>query len=281
MSGPCVCPVRFAGLATVALTYALGVRIGGRAVGLASAMMLCTSWLFIAEARQAGNDAPLGLYCTLALYAAWRRLHGGTPGARRSAGEPGEVSPGSRRWTLLFHGAIGLGFLCKGPIIVLIVGMTVVPYLAMTGRLRSGLPLLASTPGLALSLALSLCWPVPVLLTDPHAQGVWTTEIGQKTGILAIPHQGRADPRPGAPLAGPSLARGGAGRPDPAPDRPGPRDQAAMEGLLDLVPVVVVGGEPGGLQFLGRGQTQLLRALSAWPGLADGHGLDPPEPCRP
>ena len=69
--------------------------------------------------------------------------------------------------------------------------MTVVPYLAMTGRLRSGLPLLASTPGLALSLALSLCWPVPVLLTDPHAQGVWTTEIGQKTGILAIPHQER------------------------------------------------------------------------------------------
>ena len=70
-------PGALAGLATVALTYALGVRIGGRAVGLASAMILCTSWLFIAEARQAGNDATTGPFqhpgplCSLEA-AAWR-----------------------------------------------------------------------------------------------------------------------------------------------------------------------------------------------------------------
>ncbi len=155
-------------------------------------MVLCTLWLFISEVRQAGNDGPLGLFTTLALYAAWRRLHGVTRTTRRFADEPGDAPPGRRRWTLVFHGAMGLGFLCKGPIIVLIVGLTVIPYLAMIGRLRSGSRQLASAQGLFLFLVLALCWPVPVLLNDPHALGVWTTEIGQKTGILPIPHQERA-----------------------------------------------------------------------------------------
>jgi hypothetical protein len=43
-----------------------------------------------------------------------------------------------------------------------------------------------------LSLALMLCWPVPVLRRDPNAWGVWMTEIGQKTGILPIAHRQRA-----------------------------------------------------------------------------------------
>ena len=46
--------------------------------------------------------------------------------------------PGPRRWCLLFYAAMGLGFLCKGPIVLLLVGMTVVPYLATTGRLVTG-----------------------------------------------------------------------------------------------------------------------------------------------
>ena len=33
---------------------------------------------------------------------------------------------------------MGLGFLCKGPIILLLVGLTVVPYLVVTRRLAEG-----------------------------------------------------------------------------------------------------------------------------------------------
>ena len=69
-------PCAFSGLATVALVYVLGARIGGRGLALAAAMTLCTMWLFVSELRQAGNDGPLGLCTTLALHAAWRRLHG-------------------------------------------------------------------------------------------------------------------------------------------------------------------------------------------------------------
>ena len=76
-------PGALVALATAALTYELGRRMGGRRLALASAMALCTTGLFVSELRQAGNDGPLGLFTTLALYAAWRRLHEDV-GPRRS-----------------------------------------------------------------------------------------------------------------------------------------------------------------------------------------------------
>jgi 4-amino-4-deoxy-L-arabinose transferase-like glycosyltransferase len=110
-------PCAFSALATVALVYVLGARIGGRGLALAAAMALCTMWLFISELRQAGNDGPLGLCTTLALYAAWCRLHGTARTSRRATGELEDDSPGPRSWALVFYLALGLGFLCKGPII--------------------------------------------------------------------------------------------------------------------------------------------------------------------
>ncbi len=69
-------PSAFAALGMVGLAYALGCRIGGRAVGLASGFALTSMGFFISELRQSGNDGPLAFFTTLALYAAWRRLHG-------------------------------------------------------------------------------------------------------------------------------------------------------------------------------------------------------------
>ena len=185
-------PCAFSALATVALVYVLGARIGGRGLALAAAMALCTMWLFISELRQAGNDGPLGLYTTLALYAAWCRLHGTARTSLRATGKLEDDSPGPRSWALVFYLALGLGFLCKGPIILLLVGLTVVPYLAAIGRLGTGLRRLADGAGLLIFLGLALSWPVPVLLRDSNALGVWMMEIGQKTGMLPITHQNRS-----------------------------------------------------------------------------------------
>jgi len=184
-------PSALSALATVALIYALGARIGGRSLALAATMALCTTGLFIAELRQAGNDGPLGLCTTLALYAAWRRLHGTARTSRRATGNLDDDPPGPRSWTMVFYLALGLGFLCKGPIILLLVGLTVIPYLAAIGRLGTGLRRLADGGGLLIFLGLALSWPVPVLLDDPNALGVWMTEIGQKTGMLPIAHRDR------------------------------------------------------------------------------------------
>ena len=178
-------PNALAALATVGLVYWLGRGIGGRSVGLASGFALASSAYFVVEMRQAGNDALLALFTTLALLAAWKRLHGAREGDEV---EPPGDRPGRRGWAFVFHLALGLGFLTKGPVIALIVGLAVVGYLATSRRLGSGLRALADGWGLAVFVALVLAWPVPVLLREPSAARVWWLEMAQKTGTLDIPH---------------------------------------------------------------------------------------------
>jgi 4-amino-4-deoxy-L-arabinose transferase-like glycosyltransferase len=188
-------PGAVSALATVMVVYLLGARIGGRSLALTSSMALCTTGMFIVELRQAGNDGPLGCFTSLALLAAWCRIHGRCvvhTACRNAPIHPSHYCKGSWAWVLVFHGALGLGFLCKGPIILALVGWAVVPYLACTRRLKSGLRALADPAGLFLFLGLAACWPIPVLLDDPRALGVWIMEMGQKTGMLPIAHRDRA-----------------------------------------------------------------------------------------
>jgi 4-amino-4-deoxy-L-arabinose transferase-like glycosyltransferase len=200
-------PSALSALGMVALVYGLGCRLGGRSIGRASALVLTSMGFFVSELRQAGNDGPLAFFTTLALYAAWRRLHGGPVAAGMGGGflsndgelhpgtgapeledEDGFAQPGHRGWNLVFAGAIGLGFLTKGPIIIVLVALALLPYLALAGRLRPGVRRLADGWGLLLFLFLALCWPVPVLLSDPNAARVWYLEMGQKAGSVGITH---------------------------------------------------------------------------------------------
>lgn len=183
-------PAALSALGMVGLVYGLGRRLGGRPVGLASGLVLTSLGFFVSELRQAGNDGPLAFFTTLALYAAWRRLHGEAVPDDDGEG-PGPVAapvPGGRGWNLVLYGALGLGFLCKGPVVVLLAAVAVVPYLACARRLRSGLALLADGRGALLFLALALSWPVPVVLNDPNAARVWMLEMGQKAGTAGIAH---------------------------------------------------------------------------------------------
>ena len=174
-------PSALAALGMVGLVYGLGRRIGDRSVGLASGLALTSMVFFVAELRQAGNDGPLAFFTTLALYAAWRRLHGeGT--------EVGDAPAGARGWNLVVYAAMGLGFLTKGPIIVALVALTLVPYLLTIGRLRAGARHLADGRGVLIFVLLALSWPVPVWLNDPNAARVWVLEMGQKTGTAGIAH---------------------------------------------------------------------------------------------
>ncbi len=183
-------PSALSGLGLVVLTYGLGRRIAGRSVGLASGFALVSTCFLIVEMRQAGNDAPLAFFTTLALYAAWRRLHGEP--LDEPAGCPAD-RPGRVLWSGVFGLAMGLGFLCKGPIVVPLVGLTVLPYLALRKRLQAGLRLLGHPVGLLIFLGLALCWPVPVLLSDPNAWDVWMLEIGQKTSSAGVAYHHHRD----------------------------------------------------------------------------------------
>ena len=118
-------PGALAGMAMIALIYALGRRMGGRALGLASAFILCSTGFFVGEMRQASNDCLLALFVTLA---AVRRL---SASARRESNRSSPPVPQANRgrwfWNLVFYTALGLGFLTKGPIILLLVGVDARP----------------------------------------------------------------------------------------------------------------------------------------------------------
>jgi 4-amino-4-deoxy-L-arabinose transferase-like glycosyltransferase len=174
-------------LATVALIYALGRRMGGRPVGLASALVLCSLGFFVAEMRQAGNDGPLALLTTLALVAAWHILDEKQPNDR--AGDAGKRRV-DRAWSLVFYAALGLGFLTKGPIILMLVSVTIIPYLIVSRQLVRGLRCLADRWGLLLFAAMAASWPMAVLRQDPNAWRVWLVEMSEKTGVLqTLPHR--------------------------------------------------------------------------------------------
>ncbi|RUL81587.1 ArnT family glycosyltransferase [Tautonia sociabilis] len=178
-------PSALSAVAVALLVYELGRRLGGRAVGIASGLAYCSTFYAITEHRQAGNDGPLALFTTLAIYAAWRRLHGSRIGPDLA---PPAEDPGPRGWSLAMYAALGLGFLTKGPVVLVLVGLTVLPYLALSRRLRPGLRALTDGRGLLLMTALCLCWPVPVVLARFDALSVWMLEIGQKVGSAGVAH---------------------------------------------------------------------------------------------
>lgn len=89
---------------------------------------------------------------------------------------------------MVLYTALGLGFLTKGPVILVLVSLTIIPYLALSKRLRPGLRLLVDGRGLLVMTALSLCWPVPVLISRFDALSVWWLEMGQKVGSAGIAH---------------------------------------------------------------------------------------------
>lgn len=169
-------PNALAALGVVGLVWFLGSRIGGRSLAVASSLALCSMAYFVVEMRQAGNDGMLTFFCTLAIAGAHARV------GRIPMG--GEAGP--RRWAFLFWFAMGCGFLTKGPVILMLAGLTIVPALWTSRSLKPGLKALADPWGIGLFLILAMLWPVPVAIRDPNAVRVWWLEIMQKMGSAGV-----------------------------------------------------------------------------------------------
>lgn len=143
-----------AALGTVLATWSLGSLLAGGRAGPLAALILATCPLFSVLGRLLTTDMFLCLWVTLGITAFIR--------AARSRGEPGP-------WHLLFWTCMGLLFLTKGPVGLLIVACAVVPGSWCTGRkqlfrwLRPGrgvwLMVLIGLPWYVL-----VCWRTPGLL---------------------------------------------------------------------------------------------------------------------
>lgn len=150
-------PSLFGGLIALLLLVALGDRLFGPPVGLVAGLLLAAIPLTGIEVRMATTDAVLLACCVAAQWALagiyLRR------DALRGVGEPW-----SSRWgePLLFWIAIGFGILVKGPLVLLVVGGTILGLLLAERRGRWLLDL-RPLPGIAILLALVLPWFLAIM----------------------------------------------------------------------------------------------------------------------
>ncbi len=135
-------PSALAGVATVALTFALGRRLFGARSGLVGGALLLTTYELAKLARRAQLDPLLALLELAALFAFWR-LDRGIGRARANVAA--------------LHAALGLAVLTKGPVGFLVPLLALLAFLAWEGRLRDLRGVLPPW-ALLLSLGPGLAW---------------------------------------------------------------------------------------------------------------------------
>jgi 4-amino-4-deoxy-L-arabinose transferase-like glycosyltransferase len=152
-------PAAVAALATLLLTAALGRRLFGRPAGTLAPLVLLSSPLFFAIARVIDYNMLLTCWTTLAFWAYWAWQQDGRPAQR-----------------ILFHAALALAFLTKGPVgpVLVIAGVLVLRLGAPpAGGWRPIRHPLWST----LSTAAALAWPVAQALAHPE---LWRLFLGSE-----------------------------------------------------------------------------------------------------
>jgi len=137
-------------IAAVLATFAAGVALFDRRTAFLGAAMLATSLLLMVEAHLAKTDACLLGATTIAL-AALARLY-----AADRCGPPA-----GRGTALLFWAALGVGILLKGPVTVMVAGLTLAAT-AWADRDRRWLRRLWPLAGVPLMAAIVLPWVIAI-----------------------------------------------------------------------------------------------------------------------
>ena len=158
--GPTEFSARFwaavAGLGLVLVTAACGRRWYDESTGLLAGAIVATNFGYFSIGRMALPDLPLTFCITLAIWAALVSTLEFHLRAARYAGPPGQ-SP--RKFVLLAALALGLGFLMKGPVGLIIPLVVIVPVLVLERRS------IALTPidlvlGFVVMMAVAMPWYV-------------------------------------------------------------------------------------------------------------------------
>jgi 4-amino-4-deoxy-L-arabinose transferase-like glycosyltransferase len=135
-----------AGVAGVAMTYGLGREMFGPSVGLLSGLILATSIGYFAFAKVVSTDLLFVAFLSLALLAFWRWYRSHVGG-----------------WRLLLYGGMGFAVMTKGVIGLLLPGLIIASFLALTRDLPT-VKRLGLWWGIPLVMAVALPWHLGVAL---------------------------------------------------------------------------------------------------------------------
>ena len=138
------------------LTYLFARRYYGEERALFAAVLLATSLGVYLIGRAATADALLNMLLAASMFSAWQHL-----------------ATGRRRWLYATHAAIGLGFLAKGPIAILVPGATTFLFCFFKRDLRTWLRAVLDWRAAALFAAIAAPWYAIILAREgwPFVQG--------------------------------------------------------------------------------------------------------------
>lgn len=174
-------PSWLSAIATVFLTWWAGGLLFGRDAGRVAAVLMGICLVLNAEARLAKIDATL-CAATLAAQATLAR-------AFMARERKEKLSPW---WAVLFWSALGVGFLLKGPLVLLVTGGTVLA-LFIVERRAQWLTTLRPLWGLPLMLAITAPWYVAIGRATNGA--FYETALGYSIfGKVAGSHQSHGGP---------------------------------------------------------------------------------------
>lgn len=149
-----------------AVVFLVGRRWFNARAGLLAGFALLTCLQMQIHGRSAVADMPMVLCVCLAMIALWELLQHGTTRA-----------PYPWRWFWLFHGSLGVGFLAKGPIALLVPLLAAVLWRFVLWRQPAPWRNLKLHLGLPLMLAIVGAWGIPALL---KTQGLfWQVGMGE------------------------------------------------------------------------------------------------------
>jgi 4-amino-4-deoxy-L-arabinose transferase-like glycosyltransferase len=123
------------GLGLVLVTYAAGRRWYGDTAGLVAGAIIATSFGAFYMARQSLPDLPLAFFMTVATWAAIEAVQLTVPASVNAEGAS-PTPDARRRWLLLSAAAVAFGLLAKGPVGVVLPGITAVLLMIWERRRR-------------------------------------------------------------------------------------------------------------------------------------------------
>jgi len=142
---------------------AIGRRLHSARAGLLAGAAWVLTLQVIVHGRLCVADMPLVLFITLALRAVIELF------------QPGVA--GFKRWHWLFYSALGLGFLAKGPLALLVPALALVLMRFLFWRQPLPWRQLKVWPGLLIALGIAAAWGIPALI---ETQGLfWKVGMGE------------------------------------------------------------------------------------------------------